>query len=83
MTQLKLISREPTEEMLDYLFGAEQGYSECTRFKNAWAAAPYIETEAEKKAIEFLAWAEPMVLYASTQNAVSIIHALLLERGIK
>ena len=57
-----------------------KGITKCRVCGKPYDAAPHIETEAEKKARDFLEWAEPIVLYASTQDAVDIIRALLAER---
>ena len=51
MTQYKLISREPTDEMLRAIDEMDD-YSHVVGFQALFDAAPHIETEAEKKARE-------------------------------
>ena len=88
MTQYKLISREPTDEMLRAIDEMDD-YSHVVGFQALFDAAPHIETEAEKEAEFFLniLMKEGSIgeLYdeIDVYEALSHIRALLAERGIK
>ena len=88
MTKLKLIAREPTDEMLRVIDEMED-YTHVAGFQAMFDAAPHIETEAEKKASFFLkilmeegVAGEPYD-EIDFNEALAHIRALLLERGIK
>ena len=96
MTQLKLIAREPTEEMLEDGFLKSEirdGDSESFKriFQAMFDSAPTLETEAEKRAKEFNVRVARYLLQLSPhihgkltarllEEANKIIRALLAER---
>jgi len=87
MTQLKLIAREPTNEMrkaftsaYDFTNHALTSSPLVAGLEAAWDASPRIETEAEREAKDYV---DNPVMQKYAPVAVEIIRALLLERGIK
>ncbi len=80
MTKYKLIEREPKGEMIRILdLAYQEGKSYRDTLCMVFDAAPDIETEAEKKAKEYLVSSAPKNFYQ--HEAVEIIRALLRERG--
>jgi hypothetical protein len=84
--QLKLIAREPTEEMLSAAYHNCNCVAHSGNFKAMFDAAPVIESEAEKKAREFHEYALRYHIAPPDRfrvEALKIIRQLLAERGIK
>lgn len=79
MTKHKLIAREPTKEMVAATRFAQddEHYSDAEMLRRVFDAAPDIETEAEKKALNTLA--HPLL--CTREDLKNIIYALLRERG--
>ena len=98
MTQLKLIAREPTEEMLDAAYKAVKkssslsGYIDIRGMLEAmFDAAPIIETKVENLTDDLVRVAREAVIAVDdgspleniAEDVEVAIRALLLERGIK
>ena len=85
MTKLKLIAREPTDEMLRAIDEMDD-YSHVVGFQAMYDAAPHIETEAEKRIkerMEILKREIDNYIHEKALEMFEIIRALLVERGIK